>query len=323
MKIFHGYKNITGLRSPVIAVGIFDGIHAGHRRVIKAMLRAAGRGRDRAVMTFDPHPRSVLYPTVPLPRIMSLEHRLSILRKMGVNVAIVVNFSDHTASMSPEDFVKEVIKPAGAKKVFVGNNFHFGRGKKGNVDAFRKIGKRCGIDVREVASVRHNGRVVSSTWLRELISRGEIGEAEKLLKRPVSILGTVVKGDSRGRVLGFPTANVDPHHEVSPPPGVYAAKIDAGKKIYDGVVNIGFRPTFYGRLTHKRREPRIEVHIFGFSGRLYGRTIEVFFIKKLRNEKKFQTEKALIARIRRDAASAKKLLSNPSLLYRIKRYKGD
>jgi len=321
MKIYNGYRNATDLKDPIVAIGIFDGLHVGHKRVINRMLRVRDAGRDRVILTFDPHPRSVLHPGKPHPRIMSLEHRLLIFRKMGVDAAVVLHFSEHIAGMSPEDFIRRVIAGIGARTVYVGGNFHFGRGKSGDIDTLKKIGSLYGVDVRKVMPVRKRGRVVSSTWVRGLVSGGRIKEAEKLLRRPVSILGTVVRGDERGTTLGIPTANIDPHQEVIPPPGVYAVKIDIEDDLYDGVLNIGFKPTFYGRSFRKREEPRIEVHVFGFSGHLYGLAIEIFFIKRLRREKRFRNAEALVRQISADKASARKLLESPRILSRIRKYK--
>jgi len=320
MKVFHGYKNIHGLNDPIVAIGIFDGIHIGHKRILNRVLNSGEKGRDKVVMTFDPHPKGILTPDRPPPRIMSIEHRLLIFERMGIDAVIIVCFSEFLAAMSPEDFIQRVIETLGIRTVYVGDNFHFGRGKKGDVNTFRETGKLCGVEVRKVKSVRKNGKIVSSTWLRRLIAGGKIKKAEGLLRLPVSVLGTVVKGEERGKTLGIPTANIDPHQEVIPPPGVYAVKIDIEGNIYDGVLNIGFKPTFYGRRL-RRKEPNIEAHIFGFSGHLYGLSIEIFFIARLRREKRFRSENALIRQINIDKERAKGLLSSPRILRKIKRYK--
>lgn len=323
MKVLYGYRNLTeNLKDPVVAIGIFDGIHIGHKRVIKKLLSLKGAGSDKVVVTFDPHPRTFLNPRERSFRLMSLEHRLSIFKKMGVDAAVVIRFTDFIATMTPEDFIKRVlIKGIGARKVFVGANFHFGRGKTGDVETFKRIGSSFGIDVRIVQPVKRRGRVVSSTWLRHLILKGKLEEAEKLLRRPASVLGTVVGGDRVGTILGIPTANIDPHHEVVPPPGVYAVKVDACGNLFDGVLNMGFKPTFYGSKLKKRREPKIEVHIIDFKGDLYGRNLEIFFIKRLRREKKFKTEEALKTQIRKDARKAKVFLSHKDIPRKILKYK--
>ncbi|MGB2600879.1 MAG: bifunctional riboflavin kinase/FAD synthetase [Candidatus Omnitrophota bacterium] len=322
MQILYGYRNLEKkLKDPIIAIGIFDGIHLGHKRVIKKLLSFREPAREKVVVTFDPHPQTILRPGKRPPRIMSLDHRLFILEKMGLDAVIVIRFTDSVAMMSPEEFVKKVIKSIGARKVYVGNNFHFGKGKSGNVEKFKEIGRECGIDVQIVQPVKKGGKVVSSTWLRKLIKEGKIARAEQLLRRPVSVLGTVVKGDELGKTLGNPTANIDPHQEVIPPSGVYAVKVDISGKLYDGVLNRGFKPTFYGTKLKKRKEPRIEVHVIGYEGDLYGQNIEIFFIKRLRKEKHFKTREALIRQIKRDILKAKDVLSSKKILWKIKRYK--
>jgi riboflavin kinase/FMN adenylyltransferase len=322
MQVLYGYRNLEKkLKDPVIAIGVFDGIHLGHKRVIKRLLALREPKREKVIVTFDPHPQTVLRPDRKPPRIMSLDHKLFILEKMGLDAVIVIHFTDFIATMSPEEFVKKVIGGIGARKVYVGSNFHFGKGKSGNVERFKEIGRECGIDVRIVEPVKKGGRIVSSTWLRKLIKEGKIARAEQLLRRPVSVLGTVVKGDELGKTLGKPTANIDPHQEVIPPPGVYAVKVDISGQLYDGVLNIGFKPTFYGSRLKKRKEPLIEVHVIGYEGNLYGQNIEIFFIKKLRKEKHYKTREALIRQIKKDIIKAGEVLSSKKILWKIKRYK--
>jgi riboflavin kinase/FMN adenylyltransferase len=322
MKILHGYRNVAELKDPIVAIGIFDGVHIGHKRLIRRIMSLPGRGRDKTIVTFDPHPQAVLNPKKTPPRIMSLEHRLLIFEKMGLDAAVIIHFSDFIASMTPEEFIQKVIiHGIGAKTVYVGGNFHFGKGRAGNTEAFKAIGKKYGLEIHTVQPIRKRGKIVSSTWLRRLIAGGDLAKAEKLLRRPVSVLGTVVRGDARGKVLGIPTANIDPHQEVIPPPGVYAVKVDIAGTLHDGILNIGFRPTFYGRRPFRRKEPHMEAHIFDLDTDLYGRFMEIFFIKRLRNERKFASEKALVERIKKDAELAEKVLHSKRILYKIRKYK--
>ncbi len=322
MKIINGYRTAkTELNDPIVAIGIFDGIHIGHKRVISRVLRQPDTGRDKVVVTFDPHPQNLIYPKKPKQRIMSLEHRLHILRKMGIDAVIIIKFTEHIAGMGPGDFIKNVIAGIGSRTVYVGGNFHFGSGKSGDINSFKVLGKECGIEVHSVMPVRRRGKIVSSTRVRTLVSKGKLREAEELLRRPVSTLGTVVRGDEKGREIGFPTANIDPHHEVVPPPGVYAVKIDIQEKLFDGILNIGFKPTFYGSRLKRRKEPKIEAHVFGFTGSLYGELIEIFFIEKMRNERKFRSETALAGQISRDRDKAELLLASPRIVRKIKKYK--
>lgn len=324
MKVLYGYRNARNeLKTPVVAaIGVFDGIHIGHKRVIGKVLSYRGSCGDRVVITFDPHPLAVLRPEKKPLRIMSLEHRISIFERMGLDATVVINFSDFIAMMSPEEFVKNVLADIGARKIYVGSNFHFGRGRSGNIERLREIAARHGMDVEVVNPVKLGRRVASSTWLRSLIARGDLKKAEKLLRRPVSVYGTVVKGDERGRKLGIPTANIDPHQEVLPPPGVYAVRISAAGELYDGVLNIGYRPTFYGKSPNRRQEPLIEAHIMDFDGCLYGTNIEIFFVDRLRREKRFGTEESLIAQVKRDMENARALIKRSRRTNsRIQRYK--
>lgn len=321
MRILHGYRVKDELRDAVSAIGIFDGIHLGHKKVIKKVINHKGKNFDKVIITFDPHPRSVLDKRTAPPRIMSIEHRLRIFDKMGIDAVIVINFSDNIANMDPEEFVRRVILGIGVKTVYVGADFRFGHGQSGDVDILKSIGRKYGIDVRKVDNVRKGGKIVSSTWVRKLVAAGKLKEAEKLLRRPVSILGTVVYGDERGRKLGIPTANIDPHQEVIPPPGVYAVMIDIEGKIYKGILNIGFNPTFYGTKLKRRKEPHIEAHILEFSGDLYAKHVEIFFIERLRHEKKFKNAQDLIDEIRKDKLKAEKLLVDPDIIRKIRKYK--
>jgi len=322
MKVLYGYKNLEKkLKKPIAAIGVFDGIHIGHKRVLKKVLNSPDPANDKIVITFDPHPRTILYPEKKPLRIMSLEHRLLIFEKMGMDGVVIIRFTDFIASLSPEAFIEKILLRLSANKVYVGSNFHFGKEQSGDTGSFRELGKKHGIDVIAVNPVTHGGHIVSSSLLRELITRGKLAKAEHLLRRPVSILGRVVAGDSRGKNYGIPTANIDPCHEVLPPSGVYAVKVDISGKLFDGVLNLGFKPTFFGSKLKKRKEPQIEVHILDFKGNLYTKSIEVFFIRKIRNEKKFKNEIKLKRRIEKDIVRAKKFLSSQKITRKISRYK--
>ncbi|MBD3296868.1 MAG: bifunctional riboflavin kinase/FAD synthetase [Candidatus Omnitrophica bacterium] len=322
MDVYHGYRQPGNmLNDPVAAIGMFDGIHLGHKKVIRRVLSHSGSSHERVIITFDPHPQKVLQPDRTPPRIMSLEHRLHIMEKMGVDAVIIIRFTRRLAAMSPEEFVREVLGATGVSIVYVGANFHFGSGKTGDTEGLRRIGAEYGIEVRVVEPVKLGASVISSTWLRKLVRSGNLDKAEKILRRPVSVYGTVVRGEARGRALGYPTANIDPHQEVIPPPGVYAVKVDVDGELFNGVLNIGFKPTFYGSKLKKRKEPLIEAHIMDFKGALYGRNIEIFFVRKIRRERRFKTEQALRQRIDEDRERALKMLTGEKISRKIKRYK--
>ncbi len=307
MRIFKGYTKAKGkFTNAAIGIGVFDGLHLGHKKIIDKLKKVAGTDRDKVVVTFDPNPKRVVIKTHKVQRLMSLDHRLCLLQEMGVCRIVVVNFTKYIASLKAEEFIKKVLLPLGAKDIVVGENFHFGSGKSGNTSIFKELGKKYGFKVHVVKLAKRNGDILSSTKVRELVSQGDINKASKILGRKVSVMGTVVKGDQRGRELGFPTANVDPHQEVVPPPGVYAVNAVIKNKTYKGVLNIGFRPTFYGHQPNKRQEPVLEVHLLSKPGNLYGQQIELLFIKKIRDERKFDTQDQLIIQIQQDVVYAQK-----------------
>lgn len=287
----------------VVAIGIFDGVHAGHARVISsAVRRAKALGLKSVVMTFDPHPAKVLGHRLSAPSLMSIAHRTRLMAALGPDYIVIARFSKALAALGPAEFAEKVlVSKAGAAEVFVGDNFYFGKGAKAGSGSLASIGRKSGFRVNVVPPVMAGGHRVSSSAIRSLISKGRLSEAARLLGRPVSVYGTVAPGARIATELGYPTANINPHHEVVPPSGVYAVIVDHGGRRYKGVLNIGWRPTFYAP---RDMEPTIEVHIFGFRGRLYGKDLEVSFIKKLRDERRFSDSASLVRQIRKDGSRA-------------------
>lgn len=288
----------------IAAIGIFDGVHLGHRRIIKAAVRAAKRMRGRSVIiTFDPHPLKILRPHKPIPSIMSTAHRMRLICELGADVCAVIKFTRRFSELKPRDFIKKVLVDRfKASKLFIGSNFAFGKNNAGSAALLKRLGPEYGFKVAIVPMVKVNGRAVSSTAIRNLIIRGKIKEASRMLGRPVTVFGTVVSGASRGRLLGYPTANIDPHHEAIPPSGVYAVRVKLGNKRFGGALFIGHRPTF------SEREPVIEAHIFDFRSMIYGEDVEVTFIKRLRGVRKFPNQQKLIEQIKKDDINARKIL---------------
>lgn len=308
MKVINGLRHLRRpTKGTCITIGVFDGVHIGHRHIIKKTVSDAGRlGLSSVVVTFDPHPSRVLNPKVKIPSLISLNHRLRLIEELGADAVIILKFTKVFAKMPAEKFVKNIL--AGelrAKEICVGENFYFGRAAGTGVKALKKIAEDNGIRVRIVKPVMVGGRIVSSSRIRKTVMSGDLHEAEKLLGRPVSVLGTVVCGAGIARALGYPTANVNPHHEVIPPSGVYAVRVNCNGRVYGGVLNVGSRPTFYAP---RDEEPAIEAHLFNFDGRIYGKDIEVLFIKRLRGEIKFKNASDLIEQIKRDEEQAKKIL---------------
>ncbi len=301
----HGFKKIT--KGSVLAIGVFDGVHIGHRKIIKnAVNEAKKRKLISIVITFDPHPTKILHPSFRAHSLISLAHRIRLIEELGADILVVLDFSPALANISADDFARKIlVGKFNAKEVCVGDNFYFGRGARADADRLRRLGRSHGFNVNVLKSVKVGNNVVSSSLVRKMISSGELNKAAVMLGRRVSVLGTVVGGVRIARQLGYPTANLNPHHEVIPPSGVYAVLVTFQGRSYKGVLNIGLRPTFYAP---RDREPAIEVHIFGFKKDIYGHDLEVFFIKKIRDEVRFSSSDSLVKQIKNDEKIAKIVL---------------
>lgn len=287
-----------------IAIGIFDGVHRGHQYLIKKMLDRARRlGAAPVVITFFPHPAHVLRPDLKLGYLTPLDDRFRRLSGLGVAACLVVRFNRSFAGIRPEKFIKDIlVKKLGARAIFVGEDFRFGKDREGNAALFQKLAPVYGYEMHAVAGLKQGGAVISSTRVRQLIAAGKLSGARRLLGRGVSVSGAVVKGARRGRSLGFPTANIAYETDILPPQGVYVVKVLMGKKEYPGMANIGTRPSFETQVS----KMHVEVHILDFSKDIYGKHVEVEFLKKIRNEKKFSNPQQLIAQIRKDESFARK-----------------
>jgi riboflavin kinase / FMN adenylyltransferase len=297
MKIIRGLKHLKlQTKESVVTIGVFDGLHAGHRKIVKNTVDDARKlGLTSVVVTFDPHPAKLLRPDIKTPSLISLKHRVGLIKELGVDRLLIINFTKEFSEMSADKFVKSVlVEKLKTREIFVGENFYFGKSAASSTGDLRKLARKHGFKVTAVKPVKIGGRIVSSSLIRKLIAKGDLADAARLLGRSVSVLGTVVKGSGIARGLGCPTANINPHHEVIPPKGVYAVRARVGMKKFIGILNIGFKPTFY---SPRDKEPTIEVHLFGFKGNLYNKDIEVYFVKWLRRERKFKDRNALIRQI--------------------------
>ena len=294
----------------VIALGYFDGVHLGHRRVIqKAIDVAKANGWQSTVLTFDPHPREVLGQSGYTRYLTPLEDKLEQFAKLGVDVTYVMKFDISFAAVYPEDFVEECLLPLSCRHVVVGFDFTFGHRGKGTASTLQELsGGRYGVDV--IGPVNRLGEKVSSTMIREYLLNGDVRQTQQLLGRPYKIRGTVVHGDKRGRTIGFPTANI----AVRSPyligkNGVYGVRIKVDHHTYYGVMNVGIKPTF----ELEKKEKSLEVHILDFSGEIYGKEVEVEFLFFIREEQKFSGVDALIAQIRKDVETARKTFAKEPL----------
>lgn len=290
----------VSLPSPVVTFGVFDGVHLGHQAVLAEVVQWARSLRGTAVaMTFDRHPQVVLR-GAPVPSITSLDHRLMLIERCGADLAIVLPFTKDLAALEPEAFLDRFLREElAARGLVLGFDQRFGHMAAGDFSRATVWGVRHGVEVRRGPEVDRAGTKVSSSAIRMAIAGGRLDDAAAMLGRPPSLLGTVVHGDGRGGRIGVPTANLDLHHELVPPRGVYLCGATVDGKTYKAVVNIGVRPTFGGG-----RAETVEAHLLGFSGDLYGRDLELVFVKKLRDERKFDSPEALVAQIRADIAEA-------------------
>lgn len=305
MKVIYAPGEIK--KNPTVAaIGIFDGVHRGHRYLLKAMQRRAAELKCRSmVITFFPHPAHVMRPDIKLGYLVSLAHRLQLLEDMGVDMCLVINFNKKFASIEPGVFIREtLVKKFGVRAVFVGQDFRFGRDRSGDVGFFKRLAPIYGFEMHAMPALIDGKGPVSSTRIRALVGAGKLAAARKLLGRPFSVLGTVVRGEGRGKTLGFPTANVYYESQVLPPNGVYAVRVVWKGKVLKGAANLGLRPS----LQDKNPQVHLEVYILDFKKNIYGQMLEVEFIKKLRNEKKFASLDMLTRQIQKDVCHVRAVL---------------
>ena len=308
MKLIRGIDKLQRkFKRPVLTVGMFDGVHLGHQRIIKKVVR---RGRalkgTSVVLTFMSHPLRIFQSRPDVALICPLEHRLDLLRALGVNVCLLVDFNRRFSRITAQDFIKRIVaETLGVNCLIVGKGFRFGKDKKGDFALLRRLSKIYGLKARRVNPVRINGRIISSSTIRALIQKGKIGRANKMLGRHFSISGKVKPGSARGRLLGYPTANIEAEQEILPLSGVYAVFVKLEHRILPGILNIGCRPTFFNRSGSSNI---IEAHIFNFRSKIYGKALEVFFVRRIRSERKFASRRALLAQIKKDEIKAKAIL---------------
>jgi len=303
MKIIHAASELkAGRRKVCLAIGFFDGVHLGHQQIIRQTVADARQHEAIAlVVTFDRHPNTVVAPTRVPPLIYSLPQKLRAIEALGADALLLIHFEKPFSEQPGEKFIRKLARDLNQiQSLCVGANFTFGHRRDGNVALLKKLGRELGFTVHGLAAVALDGKAVSSTRIREAIRAGKLDLASQMLGRAYSLAGRVVPGDKLGRQLGFPTANLDTTGLALPPNGVYAVRAAVCGGTHRAVVNIGYRPT----LQNPNPPLRVEAHLPGFDGELYGQEMEITFVEKLRAEKKFASLDALKAQIVRDIAGA-------------------
>ena len=304
MRVHEGLAGLVpGLwRQPAVTVGVFDGLHRGHQHVLAHLGQLAARvGGEPVVITFATHPRAVIDRAAPR-QILSVRHRLHLLSRLGIAGVVLLPFDDALRTMDHERFAEQVlVQGLRARALLFGYNGSFGHGGAGTARTLEPLGARHGFLVEEAPPVAEGERPISSSRIRDAIESGDLAGAGAMLGRPVALYGTVVRGDGRGRQLGFPTANVDLEGEILPPSGVYEVAVEVGGRRHRAVANIGTRPTF----THGQPgvRPSLEVHVPGLEADLYGQALEVELVRRLRGERRFPSREALVAQVRSDIAA--------------------
>lgn len=308
MRILRSILELAQVPGPVfLAIGVFDGVHRGHQAVIGTAARHASEANGTAVVvTFDPHPAKILRPQESPRLLTATQHKIALIRDLGVSHLLVIPFDREFASTPPADFVRQLVAAARPlREICVGAEWSFGKNRAGNLALLKKLGAELDFNVVGVEPVRAEGEIISSTAIRRAVEAGDFADASEMLGRDYTILGTVEEGKHLGRSLGFPTANLSAHSEQFPPDGVYVAEGLLEGKSVRGVVNLGMRPT----IDSESPQRVLEFHLFDFDRDLYGHDIELRFLRYLRPERKFEDVAALRKQIARDVAEARKIFT--------------
>ncbi|HXH18816.1 MAG TPA: bifunctional riboflavin kinase/FAD synthetase [Chitinophagales bacterium] len=307
MRVFKGVDNLPEFRNAVLTIGTFDGVHTGHQEIIRRINRlAAEMNGENIILTFHPHPRMVLQPNgKELKLLNTLDEKISLLSKYGVDNLIIAPFTKEFSQITPQAYVEDFLwKKIHPRKVVVGYNHRFGRNRSGDITLLRTMGRRLGFDVEEIEAQTWEHISVSSTKIRNALAAGDLDTANSLLGHYYSVTGKVVRGDQRGKKIGYPTANIairDPL-KLIPVNGVYAVRVLIDETTYGGMLNIGIRPTFNGK------NRTLEVHIFDFGHDIYGNEITVEFVSSIRKEMKFNSADELAKQLALDKKAALKIL---------------
>ena len=310
MRLFHGTENAAIARPTVLTLGVFDGLHLGHQLIVKTVVeRARAASAVPTVITFEPHPREVLHPDSAPPLLQTFDQKIEALSVLGIEQTIVIHFDKAFSQIRAEDFLREVVmQRLHAREVYLGRGFAFGHNREGNIDLLRNVSSRLGFAADEVPEVGLRGQRVSSSRIRELLLKGRVNLARRMLGRPYGVEGPVIHGAERGAQIGFPTANIHPHNRVIPRGGVYVTATLTDGQWRRSVTNIGTRPTF-----ENGSASSVETYVMNWSGDLYGDVVRVRFLHRLRAEKKFGSIDELRSQITRDVNRAQRFFERTSV----------
>lgn len=301
MRLFHETDHAEIQRPTVLTLGVFDGLHLGHQLIIRTVVeRARVLNAVPTVITFDPHPRSVLHPESTPPLLQNLDQKVEGFGVLGVEQTIVIRFTEEFSQVRAEDFLRDIVKERlHANEVYLGHGFAFGHNRTGNIQLLKRASSELGFVAGEVPQVSIRGQRVSSSRIRKLLSSGQVNLARRMLGRPYGVEGRIERGNQRGHLLGFPTANLHPRNRVIPARGVYVTGALIDGEWRRSVTNVGTRPTFVNEL-----EPTVETYVMDWEGDLYGDVIRVRFLHRLRDEKKFSSAESLKTQIDKDIKRA-------------------
>ncbi|HYN24384.1 MAG TPA: bifunctional riboflavin kinase/FAD synthetase [Pyrinomonadaceae bacterium] len=301
MRLFHGTDNADIQRPTVLTLGVFDGLHLGHQLIMRTVVeRSRAVGAVPTAITFDPHPRAVLHPQTSPPLLQTLDQKVEGFGVLGIEQTIVVRFTEEFSKIPAEDFLQDVVMDRlHAREVYLGRGFAFGHNREGNIELLRQVSKELGFVAGEVPEVGLGNQRVSSSKIRALLTHGKVNLARRMLGRPYGVEGRVERGNQRGHLLGFPTANLRPQNRVIPAHGVYVTGTLIEGQWRRSVTNVGTRPTF-----ESGSEPSVETFVMNWTGDLYGDVIRVRFLYRLRTEQKFESLEALKAQITKDVDRA-------------------
>ncbi len=303
MEIINGIENLRrSLKNPVVTLGNFDGVHLGHQRIFGRVKEEASKLHGEAVViTFEPHPLKVLAPERFLPLLTPHRKKMMLIEKSGIQTVLCIEFTPAFSEISPSEFIKNIlVEKVNVRRVIIGYNYRFGKGQKGDVQVLKEAGRAFNFEVEVVEPLKVGQTIVSSSKIRDLIRRGEVEEASRLLGRDYPIAGKVVRGAKRGGTLGFPTANLEISDELYPKTGVYAVEVAWHQEHFDGLANVGLNPTFSSEKGQDPKPISLEVYILNFNRDIYGDDVQVAFRRRIRDEVRFDSPAQLVDQIQKD-----------------------